>query len=105
MMREKGITSYYFTYGAGERKPLGFELRVNDFSLTYYDNGAPKEYRSDLTVIDNGQEVLNKSIVVNDPLSYKGFTFYQSSYQAYDEYWVSLQNQNTGERKNGERQE
>jgi cytochrome c biogenesis protein len=83
MAREKSTVPFYFSYGSGERIPLGFELRVNDFSLTYYDNGAPKEYRSDLTVIDNGQEVLNKSIVVNDPLSYKGFTFYQSSYQAY----------------------
>jgi len=99
MLREQSVSPYYFTYGAGEKKPLGFELRVNDFSLTYYDNGAPKEYRSDLTVIDNGQEVLNKSIVVNDPLTYKGFTFYQSSYQAYEQYWISIQNRNTGARK------
>jgi cytochrome c biogenesis protein len=99
MAREKSTVPFYFSYSTGERIPLGFELRVNDFSLTYYDSGTPKEYRSDLTIIDNGQEVLNKSIVVNDPLKYKGFTFYQSSYQAYDEYWISIQNQNTGERK------
>jgi cytochrome c biogenesis protein len=41
----------------------------------------PKEYRSDLVVFENGQEILKKRIVVNDPLNYKGFTFYQSSYR------------------------
>jgi cytochrome c biogenesis protein len=50
-------------------------------------------------VIDGGQEVISKSIVVNDPLSYKGFTFYQASYQAYDEYLVTIQNQKNGARK------
>jgi len=30
--------------------------------------------------LENGQEVLKKTIIVNDPLTYKGITFYQSSY-------------------------
>jgi cytochrome c biogenesis protein len=34
--------------------------------------------------------------VVNDPLQYKGFTFYQSSYQAAEEYLVTVQDQNSG---------
>ena len=99
MIREKSITSHFYKYPGNSKQPLGFELRVNDFSLTYYDTGAPKEFRSDLTVIDGGQEVLHKSIVVNDPLDYKGFTFYQASYQGQDDYWISVQNQTTGERK------
>jgi len=40
----------------------------------------PKEYRSWLTILKDGREVLKKSIVVNDPLTYEGITFYQSSY-------------------------
>jgi len=99
MIREKSIVPYFFNYADGKQKPLGFDIQVNDFTLTYYDTGAPKEFRSDLTVIDNGQEVLHKSIVVNDPLNYKGYTFYQASYQANDDYWITVQNQNTGERK------
>ncbi len=99
MLREKGVSSYIFERGTGERLPLGFDLRVNDFSMTYYDNGSPKEYRSDLTVLQNGKEMLQKSIVVNDPLKYNGFTFYQSSYQAYEEYWVTIRNQTTGEKQ------
>ena len=99
MIRENSTVPYYFDRGSNAQQQLGFAIRVNDFSLTYYDSGAPKEFRSDLTVIDGGQEVLHKSIVVNDPLNYKGYTFYQSSYKADEDYWISVQNQNTGERK------
>ena len=99
MAREKSIISFYFDRNTSERVPFDFEIRVDDFNLTHYDTGAPKEFRSDLTVIEGGQEVLQKSIVVNDPLDYKGYTFYQSSYQANDDYWLTVQNQNTGERE------
>ena len=99
MAREKSITPFYYDRYTSKRVPLGFDLRVDDFTLTHYDNGAPKEFKSDLTILEGGREVLQKSIVVNDPLDYKGYTFYQASYQANDEYWLTVQNQNTGERK------
>ncbi len=61
--------------------PLGFELRCDDFDVAFYEGGSrPKEFTSDLVVLENGVEVLKKRIEVNDPLSYKGLTFYQSSY-------------------------
>lgn len=59
---------------------FGFEVRCDAFSVTFYPSGQPKEYRSDLVILDDGQEVYRKSIIVNDPLRYKGLTFYQSSY-------------------------
>ena len=60
---------------------LGFTVRCDKFSVTLYDTGAPKEFRSLLTVIDNGKVIYDKRpTIVNDPLSYKGITFYQSSY-------------------------
>jgi cytochrome c biogenesis protein len=69
----------------GEQIPLGFSVRCDRFYISFYDNGAPKEYRSDLTVLNDDKEVLHKSIVVNDPLVYKGVTFYQASYRAIPE--------------------
>ena len=99
MIREKSTSSRFFKFSDSLPQPLGFDIRVDDFALTYYDTGAPKEFRSELAILENGQEVLRKSIVVNDPLSYKGYTFYQSSYQAYDDYWITIQNQNTGARE------
>lgn len=67
----------------GAEIPLGFGLRCEQFSVSYYDSGAPKEFKSILTVLENGQPVkdyTNVRVVVNEPLTYKGFTFYQSSF-------------------------
>ena len=71
-----------FAYKDRETKiPLGFELRCDNFEVEYYPgNDMPKAYRSWLTVLKDGHEVMKKSISVNDPLSYEGITFYQSSY-------------------------
>ncbi len=61
--------------------PLGFEIRCDDFDVTFYENtDTPKAFTSVLTIIENGKEVLKKTIAVNEPLRYKGITFYQSSY-------------------------
>lgn len=64
--------------------PLGFELFCQNFKTEYYPNGSPKEYRSDLVVLESGGEALSKSITVNDPLRYKGISFFQSSYRPID---------------------
>lgn len=62
-------------------RPLGFSIRCDDFEVDFYGNSdMPKEYKSWLTVINDGKEVIRKAIQVNDPLTYKGITFYQSSY-------------------------
>jgi cytochrome c biogenesis protein len=59
---------------------LDFAVRCDDFNVSFYDTGAPKEFRSKLTVLEGGRPVLQKDIIVNDPLRYKGISFYQSSY-------------------------
>ncbi len=68
----------------GQNQPLalGFSVRCDDFDVTYYEgSNRPKEFMSILDVIDGGQEVISdRKIIVNDPVSYKGITFYQSSY-------------------------
>jgi cytochrome c biogenesis protein len=67
--------------GSKEPIPMGFSLRCDKFEVSFYDGSQrPKEFSSDLVVLQNGQEVLKKRIEVNDPLTYNGLTFYQSSY-------------------------
>jgi cytochrome c biogenesis protein len=78
---------------------LGFTVRCDGFSIDYYSNGMPKEYRSNLTVLENKRQILHKIIKVNTPLTYKGVTFYQSSYQAYNDFILSITNQETGKEK------
>jgi cytochrome c biogenesis protein len=76
---------------------LPFQIRCDNFAVSFYDNGAPKEYRSDLTIIDKGREILSQSIWVNDPLTYEGVTFYQASYGTFlKQVEVELENRETG---------
>jgi cytochrome c biogenesis protein len=67
---------------SGEPIDLGFKVACEDFSVSFYANSQrPKEYKSILTVEENGEVVVDKRpIVVNDPLTYNGITFYQSNY-------------------------
>lgn len=78
-------TSISSFYNPRTEKPidLGFAVKCEKFSVSFYDTGAPKEFKSILTILENGQPVpgyINIPIVVNSPLTYKGFTFYQASY-------------------------
>lgn len=66
---------------SGQPIDLGFTVRCDKFTASFYDTGAPKEFKSILSVIDGGKVVIDKRpVIVNDPLTYKGITFYQSSY-------------------------
>lgn len=63
------------------KKPQNFAVKVNDFRIDYTAQGAVDQFYSDLSIVDQeGQEVENKTIFVNQPLRYKGVTFYQTSW-------------------------
>jgi cytochrome c biogenesis protein len=82
MVLQKGDTKDSITIG-GERpheRPLGFSLKCKDFQVSFYPNGAPKDYVSTVEVIEGGNTIFEKQIRVNDPLSYKGIHVYQASY-------------------------
>ncbi len=59
---------------------MGFSIKCNEFDVKFYDTGAPEEFRSNLTIIENGKESFTKDIRVNHPLRYKGINIFQSSY-------------------------
>jgi len=59
---------------------LGFEVSCEKFSVDFYENGSPKEYRADLRFLMNGKEMETKSVRVNHPAQFMGVSFYQSSY-------------------------
>jgi cytochrome c biogenesis protein len=68
---------------SGKLVDLGFAVKCEKFSVSFYDTGAPREFKSILTVLENGRPVPgyeNVKVIVNEPLTYKGITFYQSSY-------------------------
>ncbi len=69
-----------FLRQSGRAYRLPFSIRCDDFDVRFYDNGAPKEFRSRLTILENDRPVLQKDILVNHPLRYKGINLFQSSY-------------------------
>jgi len=65
----------------GRTIPLGFTIKCNWYDTKYYPwSDTPQEFQSEVVIIEGGREVLKKSIKVNHPITYKGITFYQSSY-------------------------
>lgn len=61
---------------------LDFKIQCDDFSVSFYETGQPKEFRSRLTIIEAGNQILTQDILVNSPLQYKGINIFQSSYGA-----------------------
>jgi cytochrome c biogenesis protein len=59
---------------------LGFSVHCEKFSVEYYDNGSPKEFRSDLDFLIEGKLAKKGSLLMNQPITFGGITFYQSSY-------------------------
>jgi cytochrome c biogenesis protein len=64
----------------GEKVPLGFKIKCDDFKVSFYPTGEPKDYVSRLQIIDGGKSVRQAEVRVNHPLSYKGTSIYQASY-------------------------
>lgn len=92
MIPETSSTDKIYEFDTAKPIDLGFTVRCNKFTLSHYPNGAPKEFRSELDIIEDGKVIVSKSIIVNDPLSHKGHTFYQSSYQSYKKFITTITN-------------
>lgn len=76
----QGQTVDHIMQERGQEKLLGFELRLDKFTISRYPNGMISEFRSDVTFLQNGREAQKNSLVVNDPAVFEGIDFYQSSY-------------------------
>jgi cytochrome c biogenesis protein len=56
----------------------GLAVKASRFVDSYYANGSPSDYASDLVVYRAGQQVAASTVRVNEPLTVDGTTFYQS---------------------------
>ncbi len=59
---------------------LGFDVACENFTVTYYESGTPREYKTDLAILNNGETVLNDTIRVNHPLTHGGVKFSQATF-------------------------
>jgi len=66
---------------AAAQVPKDWSVRVNRFWIDYTPQGGIDQFYSDLSVLDKqGQQVDRRTIFVNQPLRYRGVTFYQTDW-------------------------
>ncbi len=65
--------------GGSTKKELPFFIRCDAAGMESYADGSPKKWWSKRALLENGREVVTKTIIVNDPLTYKGIRIYQAS--------------------------
>ncbi len=80
MALQNGQVSNTIEMRAGGTRQLPFSVKCNGAGQENYPDGSPKRWWSKLAVVQNGKEVEEKQIVVNDPLIHQGLRFYQASY-------------------------
>lgn len=96
MIPETQQTDTIYAFNSSETINLGFTIRCDSFAIEFYPSGMAKEYKSTLTVLENGTELFQTPIEVNSPLTYRGVTFYQSSYEGYNDFIVKVTNKGSG---------
>jgi cytochrome c biogenesis protein len=82
----------FFMEGAGTTIPIQaievsqgkvsetFSVRINSAEDRFLPNGERDNWYTDMSILENGQEVARKTLSVNHPFMYKGITFYQASF-------------------------
>jgi cytochrome c biogenesis protein len=76
----EGEQTKTISMGQNQKMVLPFTIRCDDFSVSFYENGSPSEFKSVISLIRNDHVILTKPIVVNHPLRYEGINIFQSSY-------------------------
>lgn len=73
-----------------EQRSLPFSVKLNDFTKqSYPGTSKARAYMSDIEIDDNGIR-WPAHIEMNKPLRYKGYTFYQSSFEQSDKGEISI---------------
>lgn len=73
-----------FIIAEGDTRAVGHDtdvsIRLDSFMDEYYTGGGgiPKDYRSEITILKNGEEVASGTVRVNTPVNYGGFRVHQA---------------------------
>lgn len=81
----EGRTTTFAVLAAGDGillQELPFNITLERFHIDHYENGMPKRFASDIVVADRmSGETESHTIEVNKPLTLRGVTLYQSSFE------------------------
>ena len=74
--------SVYGVSGAVETiKGTNYRAKLEDFNIEYRQDGSVQQYTSKIELQDEqGNSIKSSSVSVNNPMRYKGYTFYQTAY-------------------------
>jgi cytochrome c biogenesis protein len=75
-----GQASDTVTLSNGSVMHLPFQVRCDGFKMELYDNGMPKEYRSEISFLQRDSVAGHVSVLVNHPVSFSRVLFSQSGY-------------------------
>lgn len=79
-----GFRNDAFNLTVGYPQPVGFNTGLSaeakSFTDSYYPDGSPKDYVTDLVLSRNGKTVARQNIRVNSPLTLDGIMFHQASF-------------------------
>lgn len=75
MQVRRGESNRLAVTDKGQLVPLPFEIRLERFAAERYDDGSPRQFRSELLL--DGQPA---EVEVNAPLRHRGYTLYQDGY-------------------------
>ena len=69
-------------YGEGVLiQPVPFIVELKQFVIEYYSTGMPSNFTSEVEIIDEERgKRFTQTVVVNEPLRYRGVTMYQSGF-------------------------
>jgi cytochrome c biogenesis protein len=81
LIKEGDATDKFSLISTGTTRTLPFKIMVDAFTLTTYPTGEPKEFRSNVRLLQDGKEVAVGSILVNHPLTFEGISLFQSDYR------------------------
>jgi cytochrome c biogenesis protein len=80
--------------------PLGYQVRCDNFDISYYDTSGPEkfvsEYTSTLSIVEQGQAIRQEKVRVNHPMAHRGIKFYQSSYGSEPQILVQVREREGG---------
>lgn len=79
-----GFRETEFIIPEGSRRNVGhgtgLSVELNRFQDSWTEVGIPMQYRSEITVYEDGEAVKSGDVTVNHPISYGNATFYQSGF-------------------------
>lgn len=61
------------------QQELPFAVRLKEFRIEHYQNGQPKDFTSEIEILDDGK-VVPATLKVNHPFTYRGVTLFQSGF-------------------------